>query len=112
MIRNVRKGSYTVEYTLICAKNRSSLLLQALPGGKARLYAPKGYIAPEAEGKRGAAAKEPDGDREYKKRADYVQQLLFAVVDGRLGTDGEEILAEEAGDEQEIDGGTAEEVFV
>ncbi|MCR4576945.1 MAG: M48 family metallopeptidase [Clostridiales bacterium] len=43
MIRSVRKGAYTLEYTLICAKNRSSLLLQALPGGKARLYAPKGY---------------------------------------------------------------------
>ena len=43
MIRSIRKGSQTVEYTLICAKNRSSLLLQALPMGKARLYAPKGY---------------------------------------------------------------------
>ena len=43
MIRTVRKGALTLEYTLICAKNRSSLLLQALPSGKARLYAPKGF---------------------------------------------------------------------
>ena len=42
MIRTVKKGSLSLEYTLICAKNRSSLLLQALPMGKIRLYAPKG----------------------------------------------------------------------
>lgn len=77
-----------------------------------KLYAPKGDITPETDGKRGVATKESDGDREYEKRADYVQQLLFAVVDGRLGVDGEEVLAEEAGDEQEVDGGAAEEVFV
>lgn len=41
MKRTVKKNGRSLEYTLICA-HRSNCLLQALPEGKVRLYAPKG----------------------------------------------------------------------
>ena len=43
MIRKIKTGAGCVEYTLVCARNRTSLLLQALPEGKIKLYAPAGY---------------------------------------------------------------------
>lgn len=42
MIRKIRIGQRVVEYTLICTKNRKTDLLQALPEGKIRVYAPAG----------------------------------------------------------------------
>lgn len=41
MKRVVKKGGKTLEYTLICSVNRRNVLLQALPEGKVRVYAPK-----------------------------------------------------------------------
>lgn len=41
MKRCVKKGGLTLEYTLICSSNRRNVLLQALPEGKVRVYAPK-----------------------------------------------------------------------
>ncbi|MBE5792811.1 MAG: M48 family metallopeptidase [Clostridiales bacterium] len=41
MKRYVKKGGLTLEYTLICSVNRKNVLLQALPEGKVRVYAPK-----------------------------------------------------------------------
>ena len=42
MTRVLRAGGRAVEYQLICARNRTTFLLQALPQGKIRLYAPAG----------------------------------------------------------------------
>lgn len=41
MKRSVKKDGKTLEYTLICSVNRRNVLLQALPEGKVRVYAPK-----------------------------------------------------------------------
>ena len=44
MIRSVRiSAARSVTYTLVCVKNRTTLLLQALPQGRIKLYAPAGY---------------------------------------------------------------------
>ncbi len=40
MIRTLRTGGRIVEYTLVCMRGRTSFLLQALPQGKIKLYAP------------------------------------------------------------------------
>ncbi len=42
MKRSIRRGGRIIEYTLISSPNRTNVLLQALPEGKGRLYAPKG----------------------------------------------------------------------
>ena len=49
MIRTVRAGGRNVEYTLICARNRTNFLLQALPQGKIKLYAPAGCSLRQAD---------------------------------------------------------------
>ena len=41
MKRIVKKDGKALEYTLICSGNRKNVLLQALPEGKVRVYAPK-----------------------------------------------------------------------
>jgi len=41
MKRSVKKDGKNLEYTLICSVNRRNVLLQALPEGKVRVYAPK-----------------------------------------------------------------------
>ena len=41
MKRVVKKDGKSLEYTLICSVNRRNVLLQALPEGKVRVYAPK-----------------------------------------------------------------------
>lgn len=41
MKRVVKKNGKALEYTLICSVNRRNVLLQALPEGKVRVYAPK-----------------------------------------------------------------------
>ena len=41
MKRYVKNEGFTLEYTLICSSNRRNVLLQALPEGKVRVYAPK-----------------------------------------------------------------------
>ncbi|MBQ3232455.1 MAG: M48 family metallopeptidase [Clostridia bacterium] len=41
MKRIVKKDGKALEYTLICSANRKNVLLQALPEGKVRVYAPK-----------------------------------------------------------------------
>ena len=41
MKRTIRKDGRVIEYTLICSVNRRNILLQALPEGKIRVYAPK-----------------------------------------------------------------------
>ena len=41
MKRIVKKGGKSLEYTLICSVGRKNVLLQALPEGKVRVYAPK-----------------------------------------------------------------------
>ena len=71
MIRSFRVGLRTVEYTLICAKNRSSLLLQALPQGRIRLYAPTGYGLREAD--RLVRSKLDELDRAHAKMAESRQ---------------------------------------
>lgn len=43
MLRRIRSGGRVVEYTLISARSRDRLLLQALPEDKIRLYTPAGY---------------------------------------------------------------------
>ena len=49
MIRSIRAGGRRVEYTLVCARNRTSFLLQALPQNKIKLYAPAGCSLREAD---------------------------------------------------------------
>ena len=41
MKRTVKKDGKTLSYTLICSVNRRNVLLQALPQGAVRVYAPK-----------------------------------------------------------------------
>lgn len=41
MKRSVKKDGKTLEYTLICSVSRKNVLIQALPEGKVRVYAPK-----------------------------------------------------------------------
>lgn len=41
MKRCVKKDGKSLEYTLICSVGRKNILLQALPEGKVRVYAPK-----------------------------------------------------------------------
>ncbi len=43
MIRSVSVGGRTYTYTLVCSRARTTLLLQALPQGRIKLYAPAGY---------------------------------------------------------------------
>ena len=49
MKRTVKIGGRAVEYTLISSSARTNLLLQALPEGKIRLYAPAGLPLREAD---------------------------------------------------------------
>ncbi|MBR5752495.1 MAG: M48 family metallopeptidase [Clostridia bacterium] len=67
MIRLVTVGRRRVEYTLVQAKNRTTLLLQALPEEKIRLYAPRGYSLREAD--RLVAEKLPEIDRAHRSMA-------------------------------------------
>ena len=50
MKRIVRARGESIEYMLVCVRNRTSYLLQALPQGKIRLYAPAGCSLREADG--------------------------------------------------------------
>ena len=43
MIRQIKHRGRVITYTLIAARNRDKLLLQALPEDKIRLYTPAGY---------------------------------------------------------------------
>ena len=49
MTRTICTVGQQTEYTLICSRNRTSFLLQALPQGKIRLYAPAGCSLREAD---------------------------------------------------------------
>lgn len=49
MIRSVRVGLRRVEYTLITSRARTTVLLQALPEGKIRVYAPAGVSLREMD---------------------------------------------------------------
>ena len=49
MKRTVKIGGRAVEYTLISSSARTNLLLQALPEGRIRLYAPAGLPLREAD---------------------------------------------------------------
>ena len=49
MKRTVKIGGRVVEYTLISSSARTNLLLQALPEGRIRLYAPAGLPLREAD---------------------------------------------------------------
>ena len=49
MIRSFRHRGRTVTYTLIAARNRTRLLLQALPENEIKLYVPAGYSLRDAD---------------------------------------------------------------
>ena len=83
MIRIIALGRRRVEYTLVQAKNRTTLLLQALPEGKIRLYTPKGYSLREAD--RLVIERLPQIDEAHRHMLSASQALPDAVpYEGRM----------------------------
>jgi len=66
MKRQVKIGARTLEYTLIATPTRTSVLLQALPEGKIRVYAPK-------------SARLRDMDALVKERIGWIDEMHFAL---------------------------------
>lgn len=67
MKRTVKIGGKTLEYTLICSVNRKNVLLQALPEGKVRVYAPK-------------SARLRDMDELVRSRWDWISKMHAALA--------------------------------
>ena len=88
MKRSISIKGRRVEYTLICARNRVRVLLQALPNGEIRLCAPEGFSVRTADDI--IRQKLPDIDRalaqlrlKAQAQAQSAQELNSVLLEGR-----------------------------